>query len=60
MVVVFVGGRVIAWKATDASLDDTADGIFGVRADVCAVLVFVLVPVNLLEEQQQHRGLDLR
>jgi len=54
--VVLVVGCVIAWKATYASLDDTVDGIFGVRADVLAILV--LVPVNLLEEQRRQ-GLDL-
>jgi len=40
-------GRTIAWKATDASLDDI----------VLAILV--RVPVNLLKEQRR-RGLDLR
>jgi len=52
--VVLVVGRAIAWKATDASLDDTVDGIVGVR-----VVLVVRVRVNLVEERQQQ-GLDWR
>jgi len=60
-------GCAISWKATDSSLDDTVDGIVGVRRDVSAVLVLVLVVgrvlINLLEERRQRRrrrqqGLD--
>jgi len=39
VVVVLVGGRAMALKATCASLDDTVDGIFGVLGDALAVLV---------------------
>jgi len=54
VVVVVVVGRAIAWNATDASLDDMADGIFGGMVDVLSGRVGrqqrVRVPVNLLEE----------
>jgi len=51
--VVVVVGRAIALKATDASLDDTVDGIFDV---VLAVLVLVVLVV----EERPHQGLDSR
>ena len=47
---VFGGGRAIAWKATDASVDDAVDGIFDV---VLAVLV-------VLVEELRQLGLDWR
>jgi len=43
------GGRAIALKATDASLDDTVDGMVGVMVEVLAVLVGRVL-INLLEE----------
>jgi len=61
--VVVVVGRAIAWKATDASLDDTVDEIFGVRVGVLAVCVLVDLVVrglSNLPEEQQYRGWDLR
>jgi len=33
------GGHAMAWKATDAALDDMVDGIFGGVVDGFAVLV---------------------
>ena len=51
-VVVVVGaGCAIAWQATDASVDDTVDGICDV---VLAVLVVLVV------EERQQLGLDWR
>jgi len=46
------GGRAIAWKATVASVDGTGGG-------AVLVLVRVLVPVDLLEDQR-HQGLESR
>jgi len=46
------GGRLMAWKATDAAVDDTVDGIFFVG--VLAVLVVLVV------EERRQRGLDWR
>jgi len=48
VVVVVVVGRAIAWNATDASLDDTVDGIFGVDVLVVRVRVCVRVLIDLL------------
>jgi len=42
-------------KATDASVDDTVDGIFNVGVLAVRVLVVLLVV-----EERRHRGLDLR
>jgi len=39
VVAVLVGGRAIAWKATDASLDDTVVGVGGILGDALVVLV---------------------
>jgi len=56
VVAVVVGaGRAIALKATDASVDDTGDGIF----DVGVLAVLVLVVLLVVEERRQ-RGLDWR
>jgi len=46
---VVVVGRAIAWKAIDASSDDTVNGIVDVMVNVLAVLAG-RVPVNLLKE----------
>jgi len=54
--------RAISWKAIDASLDDTVDGVFGV-VDVLAVLVLVCVLGLVLGkrlEEQRRQGLDSR
>jgi len=53
-VVVDGGGRAIALKATDASVDGTVDGIFDI---VLAVLVLVVL---LVVEERRQLGLDWR
>jgi len=61
VVVVVVVGRAIAWNATDASLDDTVDGIFGVGVlAVCVLVDLVVRGLSNLPEEQQYRGWDLR
>jgi len=51
-----VVGRAIAWNATDASVDDTVDGSFGLRVDVLAGRYCV----SLLWGKRKLRGLDVR
>jgi len=46
-------GRAIALKATEASVDDTVDGIF----DVVLAILVLAVPVG---EERQQLGLDWR
>jgi len=48
-VAVLVVGRPIACKATDASLDETVDGRFGLRVGGLAVRMLVVLLV--VEEQ---------